>query len=131
MTLGRSSELDALLARLPSLDHGDLLALAGARGVEDREREGAWKTVRQMVSADHLERELDLVRSEVGAWATRLGPLTVQQLGSAASNESMVDARRDAAPAVLDAAAAYLVGAKLPDRDRASLLRPWVSAIAG
>jgi hypothetical protein len=88
-------------------------------------------TVRRVVSADHLEHELDQVRSEVGVWATRLGSLTGQQIGSGMSDESMDDARRAAAPAVLDAAVAVLLGTRLPEPDRAALLGPWESVVAG
>jgi hypothetical protein len=124
-------ELDALFARLPGLDHGELLALAGEHGTEHQAREHAWETVHRVVSAEHVERDLDRIRSQVGSWATQLGSIAGQQIGSGMSDEPMADARRAAAPAVLEAAVAYLLGTRLPEPDRAALLRPWESVIAG
>ena len=131
MTSGRNAELDALIARLPGLDRGELLALAAEHAAGDPAREEAWRTVREAVTASHMERDLDRVRSEVAAWATHLSALTVQQLGSGLSDQLLAEARREAAPAVLDAAVAFLLGTTLPDQDRAALLRPWESVFAG
>ena len=131
MTSGWNTELDAMFARLPGLDRGELLALAAAHGAADQAREEAWRTVREVVSAAHLERDLDRVRVEVGTWATHLSSLTVQQLGGGLSDQLLAEARREAAPAVLDAAVAFLLGTALPDQDRAALLRPWESVLAG
>lgn len=125
MSLGTNAELDALFDRLPGLDRGELFALAGAHGSRDSAREDAWAAVRRAVSADHLERDLDRLRSEVGAWATHLGSITGQEAGSGLSDLFMADARRAAAPAVLDAAVALLLGARLEDHERAVLLGPW------
>jgi hypothetical protein len=131
MTSGWNTDLDALFARLPGLDRGDLLALAAEHGAADPAREEAWRTVREVVSAAHMERDLDRVRSKVAEWATHLSALTVQQLGGGLSDQLLAEARREAAPAVLDAAAAFLLGTMLPDPDRATLLRPWESVFAG
>jgi hypothetical protein len=130
MTIGRNTELDALFARLQRLDRGDLLALAAAHAEGDPAREEAWDTVRDVVSADHLEPDLDRVRSRIGTWATHLGALTVQQLGAGLSDQLLADARREAAPAVLDAAVAFLLGARIPESDRAALVRPWDCVLA-
>jgi hypothetical protein len=131
MTAERNSELEALFARLQGMDQGELLALAGAHGGENAATSQAWTSVRQVVSADHLERDLDRVRSEVGAWATQLGAITGQQIGSGMSDQPIDDARRAAAPAVLDAAVAFLLGTRLSEPDRAALLRPWESVATG
>jgi len=130
MTIGRNAELDALFDRLPRLDRGDLLALAAEHAEGDPEREAAWETVRQVVSANHLEPGLDEVRVRVGTWATHLSALTVQQLGAGLSDQLLAEARREAAPAVLDAAVAFLLGAMIAEGQRAALLRPWESAFA-
>jgi hypothetical protein len=130
MTIGRNAELDALFDRLPRLDRGDLLALAAEHAEGDPEREAAWETVREVVSANHLEPGLDEVRVRVGTWATHLSALTVQQLGAGLSDQLLAEARREAAPAVLDAAVAFLLGAMIAEGQRAALLRPWESAFA-
>jgi hypothetical protein len=131
MTTERNTGLEALFGRLPSLDQGELFELAGAHDAEDPVRAQAWTSVQEVVSADHLERDLDEVRSEVGAWATRLGTIAGQQIGSGMSNQLLGDARRAAAPAVLDAAVALLLGARLPESERAALLGPWDSVVGG
>ncbi len=131
MDVRGNPELEALFARLPVLDRGELLALAGARHPEDPAREMAWKSVRDAIAASHAERELEQLRSEVGAWATHLGAITGQEAGSGMSDVLMADARRGAATAVLDAAVGFLLGARLPERDRAALVRPWEDVVAG
>ena len=124
------SELDDLFDRLPGLDRGELLALAGAHGVKDPARVEAWRAANKVVTADNVERDLDRLRTEVGAWATHLGSITGQEAGSGMSELVMADARRAAAPAVLDAAVAYLLEARLTERDRTALLRPWMRVFA-
>ena len=131
MGVKRNPELEALFARLPLLDRGELLALAGARQPDDPDRETAWASVRDAITASHTERELEQIRSEVGAWATHLGAITGQEAGSGMSDLLMADARRAAATAVLDAAVALLLGARLSERDRAALVRPWEDVVGG
>ena len=131
MPTDRNSDLEALFDRMQGMDRGELLALAGAHDDEDPARAHAWTSVHQVVSADHLERDLDQVRSEVGACATQLGAITGQQIGSGMSHQLLVDARRAAAPAVLDAAVAFLLATRLTEPDRTALLRPWVSVVTG
>ncbi len=127
MTVGRNPELDALIAGLPSLDAGQLFALAGEHSADDPAREAAWEAVRQVVKAGHLERDLDGVRADVGTWATHLGSLTGQLIGTGMSDEPLSEARLAAAGAVLDAAVAMLLGDRLEERDRAALMGPWES----
>jgi len=81
MTASWNPELDALFARLPRLDSGQCLALAAACRAEDPAREDAWAAVRTVVANGHLERDLDRVRSEVAAWATRLWGRSDQPTG--------------------------------------------------
>jgi len=131
MTTAPNPELDALYARLRRLDPGDLLALAGAYGANDPAREAAWQAVHGIVAAGHLEGDLDRVRATVGTWAARVGSIAGQQIGSAMGDQPMTDARRAAAPAVLDAAVALLLGDRLTADDRTALLRPWESVLDG
>jgi hypothetical protein len=126
----QSVELDALFARLPQLDLGELLALGGAHRAFDAAREEAWRTVRDVVSTEHMERDLDALRSDVGAWATRLALIVGDEAGTPIDGLLMTEARRGAASAVLDAAVAHLLGPRLPVRDREALLRAWRDVIA-
>lgn len=125
-----NTELIALFDRLPGLDRGELFALAGAHRSNDSARQDAWKAVLEVVAANRAERELDRLRSEVGAWATHLGSITGQEAGSGMVDVLMADARRAAAPAILDAAVALLLGARLTERDRTVLLLPWTRTFA-
>ena len=59
MDVKRNPELEALFARLPLLDRGELLALAGARQPDDPARETAWTSVRDAITASHAEGELE------------------------------------------------------------------------
>jgi hypothetical protein len=125
-----NTELVALFDRLPGLDRGELFSLAGAHRSNDAALQDAWKAVREVVSATHAERDLDHLRAEVGAWATHLGSITGQEAGSGMADILMADARRAAAPAILDAAVALLLGARLPERHRTVLLVPWMRTFA-
>jgi len=130
MAVETDAQLVALFERLPGLDRGELFALAGAHRTVDSARQDAWKAVHEVVTADRADRDLDRLRTEVGAWASHLGSITGQEAGSGLSDLLMADARRAAAPAILDAAVAFLLGARLPERDRDVLLGPWRRAFA-
>lgn len=129
MTLGTNAELNHLFDRLPGLDRGDLFTMAGSHRGAEAARQQAWRAVREVVAASHAERDLDRVRSQVGAWATHLGSITGQEAGSGTSEVLLADARRAAAPAVIDAAVAFLLGPRLSSRDRAALLGPWARVV--
>jgi hypothetical protein len=117
--------LDELVARLPNLDRGTLLALAAAHDGPDPDRERAWDDARVVVRRERMEQDLDRLRDDVGRWATRLGAVTGQEAGSGMTELLLADVRRGAAPAVLDAATALLLGDRLTEADREALLRPW------
>jgi len=123
----RMAEVADLLDRLPYLDRGDLLALAGAQHTRDLARRAAWQAIEAAAAAQDGGRDLDRLRSEVGAWATRLGAIVGDEAGTGLADLMLADVRRAAAPAVLDAAAALMFGDDLPDPDRATLLAPWLS----
>lgn len=116
-----------LLERLPYLGQGELMALAGAHEAEGDARRAAWRAVEAAARARDGGRDLDRLRAEVTAWATRLDVIVGYETGT---SSQVVEARRAAAPAVLDAAAALLLADDLPEADRAVLLGPWHSVAA-
>ncbi len=130
MPLARSFEVDDLFARLPNLDRGALLVLAAAHAARDPMRDRAWERARAVVAREHMEADLDDVRNRVARWATSLGAIAGQETGTGMADLLLTDLRRTSAAAVLDAAAALLLGELLGEDDRAALLGPW-RAVAG
>ncbi len=118
-----------LLARLPFLDRGELLALAGAQTTDRSDRRAAWRAIEDAAAAQDGGRSLDRLRHEVAAWATRLGAIVGDEAGSGLADLMLADVRKAAAPTVLDAAAALLVRDALSESDRAILLDPWLAVI--
>lgn len=127
--MGSVGELADLFARLSSLDLGELRALAAARATADPVRDRAWNRIREVVGREHLERDLDRVRDEVTRWATHLVAITGQEAGSGMTELDLSHARRQAAPAVLDAAAALLLDDRLSEAERQALAGPWRDVI--
>jgi len=124
-------EVADLLAELPYLDRGELLALAGAQKKNQAARRAAWRTVESAARSQDGGRELDRLRHEVAVWATRLGAIVGDEAGSGLADLMLADVRRAAAPAILDAAAAMMYADDLSEADRAVLLDPWLSVIGG
>ena len=129
VTETRIDEVEDLLAELPYLDRGELLALAGAQQKEQVARRAAWRAVENAAASRDGGRSLDRLRHEVAAWATRLGAIVGDEAGSGLADLMLADVRKAAAPTVLDAAAALLYQDDLSESDRAVLLDPWLSVI--
>ncbi len=121
-------EVADLLEELPYLDRGGLLALAGAQRRDRVARRAAWRAVEGAAARDD-GRDLDRLRHEVAAWATRLGAIVGDEAGSGLADLMLADVRKAAAPTVLDAAVALLYRDDLSESDRAVLLGPWLSVI--
>lgn len=122
-------EVADLLAELPYLDRGELLALAGAQRRDQVARRAAWQAVESAAGTQDGGRELDRLRHEVAAWATRLGAIVGDEAGSGLADLMLADVRKAAAPTILDAAAALMYGDHLSEADEAVLLDPWLSVI--
>jgi hypothetical protein len=123
-------DVEDLLAELPYLDRGELLALAGAQKKNQAARRAAWRAVEDAASQDG-GRGLDRLRHEVAAWATRLGAIVGDEAGSGLADLMLADVRKVAAPTILDAAAALMYADDLSEADQAVLLDPWLSVIGG
>ncbi len=131
MTETRMDEVADLLAELPYLDRGELLALAGAQKRNQAARYAAWRAIENAAVSQDGGRGLDRLRHEVAAWATRLGAIVGDEAGSGLADLLLADVRKAAAPTVLDAAAALMYADDLSEADRAVLLDPWLSVIGG
>ena len=131
VTETRIDEVEDLLAELPYLDRGELLALAGAQQKDQVARRAAWRAVENVAASRDGGRSLDRLRHEVAAWATRLGAIVGDEAGSGLADLMLADVRKAAAPTVLDAAAALLYQDDLAESDRAVLLDPWLSVTGG
>ncbi len=118
-----------LLAELPYLDRGELLALAGAQKRDPVARRAAWRAIESAAGSQDGGRELDRLRHEVATWATRLGAIVGDEAGSGLADLMLADVRKAAAPTILDAAAALMYADDLSEADRAVLLDPWQRVI--
>jgi hypothetical protein len=127
MTDTRMDDVAGLFDKLPYLDRGELLALAGAQKQQQEARRGAWRAVEEAASRRDGGRGLDRVRGEVASWATHLGAIVGDEAGSGLADLMLADVRRAAAPTILDAAAALLYQDDLTESDRSVLLAPWRS----
>jgi transposase-like protein len=90
----------------------------------------AWRSVESAAVRDAV-RGLDHLRELVGAWATRLGAVVGDEAGNGLVDLTLANARRAAAPTVLDAAVALLYRNELSEPEHDVLLAPWLSIVAG
>ena len=118
--------LDDLLRALPSLDRGELFALAAEHGQDPPGHAAAWVVARQVAERDGLAGEVDHLRADIVSWATNLGAITGQEAGTGTADLLLTDARRQAGTAVIDAAVALLLGDRLIEPYRSVLLGPWL-----
>jgi hypothetical protein len=118
--------IDEFLAVLPELRGDELRVLAAAHHRVDRARGAAWQAARVVIAQDHLGSEVERLRSLVTGWATRSVSGATQWAEITMANGLMEqDARRAAAPALLDAAIALFLGEALDSAHRDVLLGPW------
>jgi hypothetical protein len=120
------AELDALLAGLDLLTDDDVWYLADLWSKEDdAARRRAWVKAKTAIEEADLTRDLDRVRSSVGAWMQSNSSDFTGIEGLLGSSGSGASSRRGAAPAFIDAAAAILAGDALDEGEQKVLLRPW------
>ena len=122
------AEIDELLASMEMLDDEDVDFLAEMWEKEDQSARGnAWALAKPAIDKAGLMKELDRVRMSVGEWM-RTSSSDFQGIeGLMGSSGGPAGARRAAAPAFIDAAAAILAGDALDADARQVLARPWRS----
>jgi len=120
------AEIDELLASMDLLDDDDVAYLAELWDKEDGDaRRAAWATAKPQIEKAGLMGDLDKVRSSVSSWMQASSSDFQGIEGLLGGAGGPAGARRAAAPAFIDAAAAILAGDALEEDERSVLLRPW------
>ncbi len=128
-------QVDAILARIPALDAEDVRVLHAAwEGGDGALRQRAWKRGRPIIAKRGVEETYrdaaDLVRrwtSDHTLVRTRTSAITFG-LAPSFIEQDWLDLRIAAAPALLDAILASLVGDELPVEEQEELMAPWLEA---
>ena len=124
--------LDHLVAELPHLTDGDIMALAGFRSGEDATALEAARARAEVAVADAgRHAELAQVRDTVARWAEKVGGGEVSGFLGGTDGLRRLDQRIDAIPPVLDAALAYVGTGVVADPDAAILTAAWDELEAG
>jgi hypothetical protein len=120
--LVESRELDAFFNRLDRLDHGELLRLRAVwRSIPMDSHEKAWAEIRKVGIRERLSDEIEEVRQRALAW-TAHDAVPYRYLDA---DPTWVQAKMDAAEAIVDAAIATALGDRLAPASRKTLLAPW------
>lgn len=123
--------LAEFIRSLPALDLGRLLALAAAgRSGDEGQRSQAWSAVKRAVELHDLADELDRLRSDLLTWAGSGRMWRGDETAVRVEEFRLSDARLEALPALLDAAAALLLAERIDRKTRRVLLAPWESVTA-
>ena len=122
------AQLDELQASMDLLSDDDVVFLAELWEKEDEDaRRSAWVKAKAAIESTGLMRDLDRVRIAVGEWM-QAGASDFQGIeGLLGGAGGPAGARRAAAPAFIDYAAATLAGDALDETDRGVLVRPFES----
>ncbi len=124
--------LDDLVARLPHLADGDIMALAGFRSGEDAAAiEAARARAEAAVVAAERGEALGKVRDTVARWAEKVGGGEVSGFLGGTDGLRRLDQRIDAVPVVMDAALAFVGRGVVDDADATALSAAWVELEAG
>jgi hypothetical protein len=120
------AELDELLASMDLLSDDDVAFLAELWEKEDQDaRRSAWVTAKAAIEGAGLMRDLDRIRISVGEWMQASASDFQGIDGLLGGAGGPAGARRAAAPAFIDYAAATLAGEALAEGEREVLVRPW------
>lgn len=122
-------DVDDVLARADRLDNGGLLVLAAGSG-SSAELDPARGRARETIHRLGLDAALERMEEAVVVWSFAEVPRTSGGWAWAAPGQDLAaDLRRQAAPALLDAVMATMLGTELDEGDRDLLLAPWREAI--
>jgi hypothetical protein len=123
-----TEQMADFLDKLDHLNQEQLLSLAASWGA--REKLPHRDALAQAVAAAAefgLTAQMEEARGAAVRWALR-GP---SDLWAVTLQDERLQPRRQAAPALADAAVAIVLGGRLNDWARALLLEPWVNAVEG
>ncbi len=122
------AEIDELMASMELLSEDDVYFLAELWEKEDEDaRRSAWMKAKPAIEGAGLMKDLDRVRISVGEWMQTSSSDFQGIEGLMGGSGGPAGARRAAAPAFIDYAAAILSGDALDESERAVLVRPWSS----
>jgi hypothetical protein len=122
------AEIDELLASMELLSDDDVVFLAELWEKEDEDaRRSAWAKAKAAIDGAGQMKQLDRVRISVGEWMQASSSDFQGIDGLLGGAGGPAGARRAAAPAFIDYAAAILSGDALDESERAVLVRPWNS----
>jgi hypothetical protein len=117
-------QVDELLERLETVDHGQALFLAGLAANDSAERRGARRAMTEAARRAGRERELRAAQDEVTHWVNTWFSGGFQLAGYG-RDITPAQAAVDAAPVVLDAIGALVVGDLLSPDEVDALMGPW------
>jgi hypothetical protein len=119
-------EMGVFFDRLEHLNRIQMLAIRAAwHAVTPREHEAAWAAVRAAGNREGLSKEIDRVRNKALNWSRRGSDLLSYQMNDETTG---LQIKMDAGEAIVDAALAVALGARLDDATRETLLGPWLRA---
>ena len=127
--IAESEPVDRFFEYLEHAEADLLLALSAAwRAVEEQAREEAWTRVHDAAKRTRTERGVETVRDRAMHWAGRSGYSYGEITAYGGGQPLWGDVRRQAAPALVDAAVAIALGRRLDSASREVLLGPWIAA---
>jgi hypothetical protein len=122
------ADIDELLTSMELLSDDDAYVLADLWEKEDTEaRRSAWVQAKAAIDDAGLMKDLDRVRIAAGEWMQASSSDFQGIQGLMGSSGGPAGARRTAAPAFIDYAAAILAGDALGDAERRVLVNPFRS----
>ncbi|HUP82790.1 MAG TPA: hypothetical protein VM284_01205 [Candidatus Limnocylindria bacterium] len=122
------AEIDELLASMELLSDDDVYVLADLWEKEDADaRRSAWVKAKPAIETAGLMKDLDRVRMSVGEWMQTSSSDFQGIEGLMGGSGGPAGARRAAAPAFIDYAAAILANDALDEAERRVLVHPWSS----
>jgi hypothetical protein len=122
------ADIDELMASMELLEDDDVAYLAELWEKEDGDaRRSAWGKAKPFIEKAGLTRDLDRVRTSVSSWMQANASDFQGIEGLLGGAGGPAGARRAAAPAFIDAAAAILAADGLDPDEQRVLARPWRS----
>lgn len=124
-----TAEMEVFFERLDRLNQAQLLAMRAAwHGTNRDAHSDAWTTVRAVAARYGLTKEIDRVRARALGWVTRGTDTIPYQLND---DFTWQQVKHEAGEAIVDAALAISLGARLDVPTHDVLIGPWLRAVGG
>lgn len=116
----------SFLERIRTVNEGDALALAAAwKAGNTRRRRSAWHAARRAARGAGRGSALEAARAAIMSWSNARSPIAGYGIPSAGEMRAQI--MRGAAPALVDAVSALVVGGLIDGGDFEALYGPWRS----